>query len=65
MVFHSRGCIKFDSQQSLPCSAGTRTAVAGETAGQEERSIGRAELSKERMLAQHLPALGLSSYFKS
>lgn len=62
MVSHSTGCIKFDSQQSLLCSVRTRTAVARETAGQEERSIGRAELSKERMLAQHLPALSLSFY---
>lgn len=39
VVFHSRGCIKFDSQQSLLCSAGTRIAVAGETAGQEEEAL--------------------------
>lgn len=43
VVFHSRGHIKFDSQQSLLCSAGIRTAVAGETAGQEEGAL--AELS--------------------
>lgn len=39
VLFHSRGCIKFDSQQSLLCSAGTRTAVAGEILGQEEGAL--------------------------
>lgn len=39
VVFHSRGCIKFHSQQSLLCSAGARAAVAGETAGQEEGAL--------------------------
>lgn len=43
VVFHSSILTKSDSQQSLLCSAGTRTAVEGETAGQEEGAL--AELS--------------------